>query len=61
MIDKLKDHPMFANDGPALDRIRMCEDCRVVAQFDTDQPFALGSRPRPRTRDDYLNADGEED
>ncbi|PPR17999.1 MAG: Electron transport complex subunit RsxB [Alphaproteobacteria bacterium MarineAlpha9_Bin7] len=61
MIDKLKDHPMFANDGQALDRIRMCEDCRVVAQFDTDQPFALGSRPKPRTRDDYLNADGEED
>lgn len=35
MIDtitaKLKDHPMF--QGAALDRLKMCEDCRVKAQF----------------------------
>ena len=52
---------MFANDDNALDRIRMCADCRVAAQFDTNQPLALGPRPRPRTTDDYLRSNGEED
>jgi ferredoxin len=31
MIGKLADHPMF--QGPALDRLKMCEDCRVKAMF----------------------------
>lgn len=31
MIDKLADHPMF--QGQALDRLKMCEDCRVKAMF----------------------------
>lgn len=31
MINKLADHPMF--QGPALDRLKMCEDCRVKAMF----------------------------
>ena len=61
MVDKLRDHSMFVNDDNALDRIRMCADCRVAAQFDTNQPLALGPRPRPRTTDDYLRSDGEED
>ena len=61
MVTKLRDHPMFANDESALDRIRMCEDCRVVAQFDTKQPLALGPRSRPRTADDYTGGDPEED
>ena len=61
MVTKLRDHPMFANDESALDRIRMCEDCRVIAQFDTKQPLALGPRSRPRTADDYTGGDPEED
>ena len=29
MLGKLANHPMFAGPG-ALDRLRMCADCRVV-------------------------------
>ena len=33
----------------------MCEDCRVVVQFDApDAPLKGAERPRPRTTDDYL-------
>jgi ferredoxin len=31
MMAKLADHPMF--QGPALNRLKMCEDCRVKAMF----------------------------
>jgi len=31
MTDKLKGHSMF--QGPALERLKMCEDCRVKAMF----------------------------
>ena len=53
MVDKLKDHPMFKSSEAALDRIRMCEDCRVVDQFSDKQPFAVGTRRLTRTSDDY--------
>lgn len=52
MIAKLTDHPMFAADAAALDRIRMCGDCRVVVQFEQDSPLAGPPRPKPRTADD---------
>ena len=33
----------------------MCDDCRVIAQFEvTDNPLAGGPRPKTRTTDDYL-------
>jgi ferredoxin len=32
MTEKLKDHPMF--QGDALDKLKMCEDCRVTSMFD---------------------------
>jgi hypothetical protein len=32
----------------------MCEDCRIVAQFDEPQPLAGRARPLPRTTDDDL-------
>jgi hypothetical protein len=42
-------------DSAALDRIRMCNDCRVVVQFEvTDNPLAAGPRPKVRTTEDYL-------
>ena len=45
---------MFAEEK-ALDRLRMCEDCRVIALTENDaQPMALGTVPVPRTTDDYL-------
>lgn len=47
-------HSMF-QDSSAIDRIRMCQDCRVVSQFDeTDNPFAGGARPEVRTTEHYL-------
>jgi ferredoxin len=40
-----------------IERMRMCDDCRVVAHFAAkDNPLALGQRPRARTSEDYLAA-----
>ena len=46
-------HSMFLS-GDAADRIRMCDDCRVIVQFDDTAPMAARDRPIPRTTDDYL-------
>lgn len=47
-------HSMFS-DPAMVDRIRMCEDCRVIVQFeDSDSPLAGGERPRVRRTEDYL-------
>jgi ferredoxin len=47
-------HAMFAS-GAQIERLMMCEDCRVVVQFDQpDTPLAGAPRPIPRTTDDYL-------
>jgi ferredoxin len=55
IVEKLAaKHSMFM-DSAAIDRIRMCDDCRVIAQFEvTDNPLAAGPRPKTRTTDDYL-------
>jgi ferredoxin len=53
-IEKLDGHPMFANDPAGLDRLRMCEDCRVTTQITDDHPMAHGTRRLTRTTDDYL-------
>lgn len=46
-------HPMFA-DGPSGRLIRMCDTCRVNAQYHSENnPFAQGARPAPITTDDY--------
>ncbi|MBO6521414.1 MAG: 4Fe-4S binding protein [Rhodospirillales bacterium] len=51
---KLKGHVMFQGEGK-LDRLRMCEDCRVVEMTThDDNPLAHGTVPIPRTTDDYL-------
>lgn len=48
-------HPMFASSAQAR-MIQMCEDCRVNAQFHSqDNPFASGERPRVRTTEDYYS------
>ncbi len=62
MMEKLVDNPMFAKDPAALERLKMCEDCRVVDMFEAPQPMASGERPRIRTTDDYLRErdDGED-
>lgn len=47
-------HSMFAS-GDQIERIMMCEDCRVIAQFESkDNPFAGKPRPVPRTTEDDL-------
>lgn len=55
IVERLAEkHSMF-QDQAAIDRIRMCQDCRVVSQFDVaDNPLAGGARPAMRTTDDYL-------
>ncbi|HFD16307.1 MAG TPA: 4Fe-4S dicluster domain-containing protein [Rhodospirillales bacterium] len=47
-------HSMFA-DPARLELLRMCEDCRVIVEFERqDHPFALGRPHRPRVTEDYL-------
>ncbi|MEM7711121.1 MAG: 4Fe-4S binding protein, partial [Pseudomonadota bacterium] len=51
---KLTDHPMFTDEKARM--IRMCDGCRVDAMAHAeDNPFVAGSRPVPRSTDDYLN------
>jgi len=47
MQDKLKDHYMFANER-ALDRLKMCDDCRVVDVM--QDPEAMGGQFNPHKR-----------
>jgi ferredoxin len=48
-------HPMFA-DTAAGRMIQMCDDCRVQAQYHSqNNPFSGGERPKVRTTDDYLS------
>ena len=55
-------HAMFANDPAALERLRMCDDCRVTAQFKANQPMTGGAVRKPRATEDYLSgAIGEDD
>lgn len=59
LAERLSGHSMFAGPGK-LDLIKMCEDCRVIAQFDEAQPMASHPRPVPRTTDDDLRERAEE-
>lgn len=56
MVERMSQHSMFKGSG-RLDLIRMCEDCRVVAQYELEdgaRPMAGAPRPVTRTTDDYL-------
>lgn len=54
LTEKLSGHAMFQG-GDRLDRIKMCDDCRVVQMtVNEDNPLAHGTVPIPRTTDDYL-------
>jgi ferredoxin len=51
---KLSGHAMFSGDK--LRMVQMCDDCRINAQYHSqDNPFSGGERPRVRTTDDYLS------
>jgi hypothetical protein len=56
MVERLAGHSMYAGNEKALERIKMCDDCRVFATFDDDHPMAGAPRPRVRTTDDYFRA-----
>jgi len=60
MVEKLSGHSMFQGEA-ALDRIRMCPDCRVIAMAEDETGSDFGGRPRPkpRTTDDYLREQAE--
>ena len=54
IVAKLEGHVMYKDEG-ATDRIKMCDDCRVIAQMEAgDDPFGGPPRPVTRTSDDYL-------
>lgn len=47
-------HSMFL-EGNRIERILMCEDCRVITEMeDRNPPMKGADRPRTRTTDDYL-------
>lgn len=56
IIEKLAGkHPMFATSDAAK-LIQMCDNCRVNAQFHTENsPFAGKERPAPRMSEDYFS------
>lgn len=56
IVEKLAgNHAMFANPAAAR-MIQMCENCRVQAQFHSqDNPFTGGERPAVRTTEDYFS------
>jgi ferredoxin len=55
IVEKLAEKHWMYQDSSAIDRIRMCDDCRVVVQFEAqDNPLAAAPRPKTRTTDDYL-------
>lgn len=55
IVEKLAEKHWMYKDSSAVDRIRMCNDCRVIAQFEApDNPLAAGPRPTTRTTEDYL-------
>ncbi|MFN2361721.1 MAG: 4Fe-4S binding protein [Marinobacter sp.] len=57
IVEKLENQHWMYNKSDNVQLIKMCEDCRVKAQFHGDNaPMAGGKRPRVRTSDDYLDS-----
>jgi hypothetical protein len=46
MTAKLAGHPMFR--GAALERLQMCEDCRVKAMYEAEAAGLRGPEGDPR-------------
>jgi ferredoxin len=56
IVEKLAGrHSMFL-EGAAVERIKMCDNCRVIDQFEAGAPLAAAPRPLTRTTEDYLEA-----
>jgi ferredoxin len=58
VVNKLEGkHWMYQNASKRLEIIKMCDDCRIATAAEEEfDPYGAPPRPRPRTRDDYLNA-----
>ncbi|MBT4967249.1 MAG: 4Fe-4S binding protein [Alphaproteobacteria bacterium] len=55
MVEKLSGHSMFG-DEQALNRLKMCADCRVVDMVqNAPDPMAGVARPLPRSTDEYIS------
>lgn len=63
VIEKLSGKHWMFQKKDTTDLIRMCDDCRIMAQAEMgNDPFAAAPRPRPRTTEDYLSSkDPEQD
>jgi ferredoxin len=54
IVEKLAGKHWMFQDKALVDRMKMCGDCRVVAQTEVElDPYAGPARPAPRTTDDY--------
>jgi ferredoxin len=55
IVEKLSEKHWMYTDSSAVDRIKMCDNCRVVVQFEaTGNPLAGPPRPKIRTTADDL-------
>ena len=54
IVSKLENNHWMYQDSKKLDLVKMCDDCRVNAQYhDQNSPFKYGKKPKLRTTDDY--------
>ena len=54
IVSKLENNHWMYQDSKKLDLVKMCDDCRVNAQYhDENSPFKYGEKPKIRTTDDY--------
>ncbi|MFL1454029.1 4Fe-4S binding protein [Marinobacter sp. GN3S48] len=54
IVEKLENQHWMYTNSDNVQLIKMCDDCRVKAQYHGDNaPLAGGERPRVRTTDDY--------
>ncbi|MAI31921.1 4Fe-4S binding protein [Marinobacter adhaerens] len=57
IVEKLENQHWMYKNSDNVQLIKMCDDCRVKAQFHgSTAPMAGGERPRVRTSDDYLDS-----
>ncbi|MDI9246412.1 4Fe-4S binding protein [Marinobacter sp. CHS3-4] len=57
IVEKLENQHWMYKNSDNVQLIKMCDDCRVKAQFHGDNsPMAAGQRPKVRTSDDYLDS-----
>ena len=57
IVEKLENQHWMYTNSDNVQLIKMCDDCRVKAQFHGENaPMAGGERPRVRTSDDYLDS-----